>query len=125
MNVMRVSRQLLVFWAMALLLLGSAFARTDVMPWIAVEELPVEARRTIALIRQGGPFPYEKDGTVFNNFERLLPRQPRGYYREYTVPTPRLRHRGARRIVVGGTPAQSPEMYYTDDHYESFRRIRQ
>ncbi|APR04679.1 ribonuclease [Thauera chlorobenzoica] len=72
-------------------------------------------------IRQGGPFPYRKDGSVFHNRERLLPTRPRGYYREYTVPTPGARDRGARRIVTGGEP---PEVfYYTADHYRSFRRI--
>jgi len=96
---------------------------------VALEELPKQAQQTLTLIRQGGPFPYRKDGTVFGNRERLLPRQPRGYYREYTVPTPGSRDRGARRIVAGkgttGDPASSGEYYYTDDHYRSFRRIRQ
>ncbi|MEY4863414.1 MAG: hypothetical protein RLZ51_1509, partial [Pseudomonadota bacterium] len=72
--------------------------------WIAVSDLPPEARRTLDLIRGGGPFPYEKDGTVFGNRERLLPRAPRGHYTEYTVRTPGVRHRGARRIVTGGDP---------------------
>lgn len=82
-------------------------------------QLPPEARQTIALIQRGGPYPHRQDGTVFGNRERLLPNKPRGYYREYTVRTPGLGHRGARRIVTGGDP---PEVwYYTDDHYESFR----
>jgi len=94
--------------------------------WIAVSDLPPEARRTLDLIRGGGPFPYEKDGTVFGNRERLLPRAPRGHYTEYTVRTPGVRHRGARRIVTGGDP-RSPQaqFWYTDDHYQSFRRIRE
>ncbi len=87
-------------------------------------ELPVQARRTLQLIRAGGPFPYTKDGTVFGNRERVLPRRARGYYTEYTVPTPGARNRGARRIVAGGDPSRSNEYYYTDDHYVSFRRIR-
>jgi ribonuclease T1 len=95
---------------------------------VALEALPEQAKQTLALIRQGGPFPYRKDGSVFGNRERLLPRQPRGYYSEYTVPTPGSRDRGARRIVAGkgttGNPATSGEYYYTDDHYQSFRRIR-
>lgn len=83
--------------------------------------LPPEALTTLTLIERGGPFPYRKDGTTFHNRERLLPQKPRGYYREYTVPTPGERTRGARRIVTGGTP---PEIYYyTADHYRSFRRI--
>jgi guanyl-specific ribonuclease Sa len=83
--------------------------------------LPPEAIATLALIQRGGPFPYRKDGTTFQNRERLLPAKPRGYYREYTVPTPGLRDRGARRIVAGGNP---PEVfYYTADHYRSFRQI--
>lgn len=83
--------------------------------------LPTEAIETLALIQRGGPFPYRKDGTTFQNRERLLPAKPRGYYREYTVPTPGSRDRGARRIVAGGNP---PEVfYYTADHYRSFRQI--
>ncbi len=99
-------------------------------PSIAVADLPPEARQTLRLIRQGGPFPYpRKDGSTFGNFEKRLPVQARGYYREYTVPTPGSRDRGARRIVAGAGPAgdvaDSGEYYYTDDHYRSFRRIRQ
>ncbi|WP_425340651.1 ribonuclease domain-containing protein [Caldimonas aquatica] len=91
---------------------------------IAFAELPPQAQETHRLIRQGGPFPYEKDGTVFFNRERLLPVKPRGHYREYTVKTPGVRHRGPRRIVCGGQPPSAPEAcYYTDDHYASFRRI--
>jgi guanyl-specific ribonuclease Sa len=84
--------------------------------------LPAEAVATLGLIERGGPYPYERDGTVFQNRERRLPAQPRGYYREYTVPTPGSRDRGARRIVTGGDP---PEVfYYTDDHYRSFRQVQ-
>ena len=93
---------------------------------VALEALPAEARHTHQLILSGGPFPYTKDGTVFGNRERLLPRNTRGYYREYTVPTPGVRHRGARRIVCGGRQPRTPEAcYYTQDHYASFRRIAQ
>lgn len=92
---------------------------------IAADRLPAEARETLALIRRGGPFPYAKDGTVFQNREGLLPRRPRGYYTEYTVRTPGARNRGARRIVAGGDPTRSGEYWYTDDHYQSFRRIRE
>ncbi|GAP38290.1 ribonuclease domain-containing protein [Piscinibacter sakaiensis] len=89
-------------------------------------ELPAEARSTERLIRAGGPFPYAKDGTVFGNRERLLPRKARGYYREYTVRTPGARNRGARRIVCGGEQPTVPDAcYYTEDHYASFRRIVQ
>jgi ribonuclease T1 len=93
---------------------------------IHVEELPEEARRTEQLIRVGGPFPYAKDGAVFGNRERLLPRDKRGYYREYTVGTPGARDRGARRIVCGGDKRTAPDAcYYTADHYASFKRIVQ
>lgn len=86
--------------------------------------LPAEARHVHGLIHQGGPFRYEKDGTVFGNRERLLPGERRGFYREYTVRTPGSRDRGARRIVCGGKESKAPEAcYYTDDHYASFRRI--
>jgi ribonuclease T1 len=88
-------------------------------------DLPKEAQQTLALIRKGGPFPYEKDGVVFGNREKLLPRQSRGYYTEYTVRTPGAKNRGARRLVVGGEPQTSKEIYYTDDHYQSFKRVKQ
>lgn len=91
---------------------------------ISASQLPGAAASLMALIREGGPFRYEKDGAVFGNRERLLPRQPRGYYREYTVPTPWARDRGARRIVCGGPPHTTDECYYTDDHYSSFKRIQ-
>jgi ribonuclease T1 len=88
--------------------------------------LPVQGREVMTQIRQGGPFRYEKDGTVFGNRERLLPGQKRGYYREYTVPTPGLNHRGARRIVCGGVKPRAPDdCFYTEDHYSSFRLIVQ
>lgn len=96
---------------------------------ISRAELPREARETLALIQRGGPFPYRKDGTVFQNRERRLPAQPRGYYTEYTVRTPWENDRGPRRIVAGkgatGDPATSGEYWYTADHYKSFRRIRE
>ena len=88
---------------------------------IAYARLPVEARETIALIRKGGPFPYAKDGAIFGNREGMLPVQKRGYYREYTVKTPGERNRGARRIVWG----KGGEFYYTEDHYNNFRRVRE
>lgn len=95
----------------------------DGLGTVAVGDLPAEARQTLALIREGGPYPYEKDGTVFGNYERKLPRQRRGYYTEYTVKTPRVRSRGARRIIAGGRDGRPTEFYYTDDHYQTFRRI--
>lgn len=91
---------------------------------ITLQELPPQGRNTYALILEGGPFPYDKDGAVFGNRERVLPAQKRGYYREYTVKTPRSRDRGARRIVCGGRQPQQPDAcYYTSDHYSSFRKI--
>lgn len=91
----------------------------DGLPTITTSELPVEALATLALIEQGGPFPFNKDGTVFQNREGLLPPHERGYYHEYTVITPGENDRGARRIVAG----DGGELYYTDDHYASFKRI--
>ena len=88
---------------------------------VSVSALPAEARHTVRLVRQGGPFPYQRDGVVFRNLERALPQQDRGYYREYTVQTPGVAHRGARRIVAG----RGGELYYTDDHYRSFSRVRE
>jgi len=94
---------------------------------VALATLPEQAQQTYRLILSGGPFPYpRKDGSVFGNRERQLPRHPRGYYLEYTVPTPGSRDRGARRIVCGGNSRTAPEVcYYTQDHYASFRRIVQ
>ena len=93
-------------------------------PGITLQELPPQGRTTYALILEGGPFPYDKDGAVFGNRERALPANRRGYYREYTVKTPRSRDRGARRIVCGGQQPQRPDAcYYTSDHYSSFRKI--
>ena len=101
---------------------GTVSTRThadDGMPTIAVADLPPEARTTIGLIRSGGPFPYHQDGVVFQNRERLLPRESSGYYHEYTVETPGSPDRGARRIIA----ARDGTLYYTADHYESFRRV--
>lgn len=109
---------------------------------IRLQELPAEARQTLQLIQRGGPYPHERDGITFGNYEKLLPAAPRGHYREYTVTTPGIHHRGARRIVVAcerqHPPAASPagllslphcrdggRFYYTADHYRSFRRITQ
>ena len=118
--------------AIAAVLLGLLFfapavlARSDTpteaaLAEIAAAELPGEARETISLIRKGGPFPFPRDGVVFVNFEKRLPTRARGYYREYTVRTPGARGRGARRIVAG----RDGDLYYTDDHYNSFRHIRE
>lgn len=119
---------------------SSALARGDLsFREIRLQELPAEARQTLQLIQRGGPYPHERDGISFGNYEKLLPPAPRGHYREYTVTTPGIHHRGARRIVVGcerQSPADKPSsllslpqcrdggrFYYTADHYRSFRRI--
>ncbi|HEX2567541.1 MAG TPA: ribonuclease domain-containing protein [Burkholderiales bacterium] len=88
---------------------------------VGVSELPPQAQRTLALIKAGGPFPYAQDGRIFGNREGRLPARRRGYYREYTVPTFGLRGRGARRLIAGA----KNEYYYTEDHYRTFRRIRE
>jgi len=106
---------------------SSACARgtPDALASVSVRQLPGEARDVLARIQSGGPFTYERDGVVFGNREHILPSRPRGYYHEYTVHTPGERSRGARRIVCGG-PARAPEAcFYSDDHYQSFRRIVQ
>jgi len=124
---MKTGTRLLAAVLLGLLFLAPpALARGDAPPAavateIAVAELPAEARSTITLIRKGGPFPFDRDGIEFRNFEKRLPLKPRGYYREYTVRTPGAKDRGARRIVAG----RGGELYYTDDHYQSFRRIRE
>ncbi|MGZ8497063.1 MAG: ribonuclease domain-containing protein [Candidatus Binatia bacterium] len=86
---------------------------------VGLDELPREAHKTLSLIKKDGPFPYQRDGATFGNFERRLPQKERGYYKEYTVPTPGARDRGARRIVAG----RKGEFYFTDNHYQTFRRI--
>ncbi len=86
---------------------------------IEKKQLPKEALETVTLIRQGGPFPYQRDGAAFGNREKILPPRERGWYREYTVKTPGAKDRGARRIVAG----RDGTLYYTDDHYRSFKRI--
>lgn len=94
---------------------------SDGFPYVAVDQLPAEAAEVLELIDDGGPFEYpDKDGSTFGNFEGLLPDRQRGYYAEYTVETPGLSHRGARRIIAG----DGGELYWTEDHYESFERIR-
>lgn len=132
-------------WLRALLLLGIAFVAVNgwlsggpagpVAPPVTAtrseratpppvglqERLPAEALETLAAIERGGPFTYDRDGSVFQNREGRLPPRARGYYREYTVATPGATDRGARRIVSGGRP---PEVfYYTDDHYRTFQRV--
>lgn len=115
--------------ALAALMLGIAFllpvaaqkGPIDTVVEIAATELPKEARTTLALIHKGGPYPYAKDGAIFSNREGHLPAHKRGYYREYTVKTPGERTRGARRIIRG----TGGELYYTEDHYNHFRRIRE
>lgn len=91
------------------------------LPVVAEADLPAEGRETLALIHDGGPFPYDRDGATFGNREGILPDQARGYYAEYTVPTPGEDDRGARRLVVG----DDGDVYYTDDHYESFRQVEE
>ena len=113
------------FFSLALVLLfagmlGAATAREN-LPSVDICDLPPEAQHTLRLIQRGGPFPYGKDGSTFGNYEKILPPRPRGHYREYTVPTPGVRHRGARRIIAG----KMAEYYYTADHYRSFYRIRE
>lgn len=118
-----------------------ALARGDLpgLREVHLNELPHEAGQTLQLIRRGGPYPHERDGITFGNYEKLLPAAQHGHYREYTVATPGVRHRGVRRIVVGCErrhPAAQPSgllwlahcrdggvFYYTADHYRSFRRI--
>lgn len=125
-------RKLLVRLAVLLAIAFAAFqqgcAPEDLLPEPASSRapaneygLPPEALATLELIQRGGPFRYRQDGSVFQNREGLLPDRPRGYYREYTVPTPGTQDRGARRFVTGGSPPVV--FYYTEDHYRSFRRI--
>jgi ribonuclease T1 len=125
----RLGAALLLSWAAGIFAIGVASVQArgldeERKAVVALSDLPKQGQITYGLILQGGPFPYEKDGVVFGNRERQLPAQQRGYYREYTVPTPGSRDRGARRIVCGGKIRVKPvACYYTDDHYASFRQI--
>lgn len=103
---------------------GDLTASRD-FPIVLEADLPKEARATLALIAKGGPFPYSKDGVTFSNREKAFPKQARGYYREYTVKTPGAKNRGAKRIVCGTPKSSAFECYYTDDHYATFRKIKQ
>ncbi|MFJ7269271.1 ribonuclease domain-containing protein [Streptomyces sp. NPDC099050] len=89
------------------------------MATVRASALPQQARDVLALIDKGGPYQYRQDGTVFGNFEKVLPQKKRGYYHEFTVKTPGERDRGARRIVTGG----GGEFFYTDDHYDTFKAV--
>ncbi|MCC6196505.1 MAG: guanine-specific ribonuclease N1 and T1 [Burkholderiales bacterium] len=112
-------------WLLAALAAWCTAAAAFTQAEIGASALPREAREVLVLIRAGGPFAYERDGVTFGNRERNLPAQPRGYYHEYTVPTPGAKNRGARRIVCGG-PKRTPAVcYYTSDHYRTFARIRE
>ena len=91
---------------------------------VAAQELPRQGEETLALIASGGPFSSKRDGISFSNRERILPKAPRGYYREYTVRTPGVKSRGARRIVCGGDQRAPEACYYSDDHYQSFKCIQ-
>ena len=122
-NLVAPRRWRLVAAALAASVLHTACAE-QAASQVSLAQLPVQARTTYERIHNGGPFPYDKDGSIFGNRERLLPAEKRGYYREYTVKTPWARDRGARRIVCGGQPPTQPEAcYYTSDHYNSFRKI--
>ena len=105
---------------------GKASVLGAVSDTIALAQVPAQGQDMMKKIEAGGPFKYDKDGTVFGNRERILPAKNRGFYREYTVKTPGERTRGARRIVCGGVKPTVPDAcYYTDDHYASFRKIAQ
>ena len=112
----------LAFAVLAVAWLGTAPARDNAVGVMTTGQLPPEARETLRLIDAGGPFPYNRDGIVFQNRERRLPTRAKGYYREYTVPTPGSRDRGARRIIAGDRPPAV--FYYTADHYQTFRQIQ-
>jgi ribonuclease T1 len=112
--------------ALALLAAPSSFARTAACALdqsISAKELPKQGRDALDLIVSGGPFSSNRDGIAFSNRERILPKQPRGFYREYTVRTPGVKNRGARRIVCGGDQRAADLCYYSDDHYQSFKCI--
>ncbi|MFI9380189.1 ribonuclease domain-containing protein [Kutzneria sp. NPDC052558] len=96
---------------------GAVPGASSGLPVKALSTLPKEAAATWKLIQQGGPYPYPKnDGVVFHNNGNVLPRNKDGYYHEYTVDTPGAKNRATRRLITGS----QRELYYTDDHYDSF-----
>lgn len=109
--------------AAPLVFAGTAFCGVGAS--VRQKEMPQQARDTLSLIAAGGPFASNRDGVIFGNRERVLPRAPRGFYKEYTVRTPGVRSRGARRIVCGGDQRALNQCYYSDDHYQSFQCIQQ
>ena len=114
----------LLLWVAAIgVVHGTGPEGSDRVATISIAQMPAQGVQTYDLIIRGGPFPFEKDGVVFGNRERLLPVRSRGYYREYTVKTPGSSHRATRRIVCGGEPRKPDACFYTADHYASFRRI--
>jgi ribonuclease T1 len=131
-KIINIFKYLGILWAVALMLapLPASAQRQDAgagapqriqiaLADVSVKDLPSEARDTLKQIEQGGPYAFDRDGIVFGNFEKRLPIKERGYYNEFTVKTPGVKHRGARRIVTG----KSGEKYYSDDHYKTFKRI--
>jgi ribonuclease T1 len=116
---------MLTFFSVATSARDSA-ARDNSLATFEKNKLPEQAQDILKRIRTGGPFQHpRKDGSTFGNIEKRLPKQPRGYYKEYTVPTPGAKNRGARRIVCGGDVRSSATStcYYTDDHYNTFKQI--
>jgi len=123
-RLVRCAGVMLLLWNLSVCPAQAKAVPDTVQSSIGLAQLPPEGQQTYRLIHQGGPFPFEKDGVVFGNRERILPQKARGYYHEYTVKTPGERTRGARRIVCGGQEVQKPQnCYYSDDHYASFREI--
>ena len=115
---------LLVLALAAAVSIGAQAAPAGLGADVSLSSLPPQVQKTDQLIHSGGPFPYSRDGVVFGNYEKRLPREPRGYYHEYTVPTPGAHNRGARRIICGGhAPTEPDACFYTEDHYNSFHRI--
>ncbi|MET8622896.1 ribonuclease [Kitasatospora sp. NPDC004669] len=82
-------------------------------------KLPSQAQDTLTLIAKNGPYPYNRDGIVFENRESRLPKKADGYYHEFTVLTPGSNDRGTRRVVTGG----AGEQYWSPDHYATFQEI--
>ena len=122
---LQMALKLAIAGGITVLLASNGYAKDVIGPvTVQVSTLPSEAREVLSTIQRGGPFAYPRDGGVFGNYERRLPLERRGYYHEFTVPTPGSRNRGARRIIVGGTPPAHGDYFYTGDHYNSFQRIQ-
>jgi RHS repeat-associated protein len=90
------------------------------------KNLVPEAKTVLEQIRTGAPTRYPKhDAVDYFNLNGYLPQSKKGNrYLEYTVPDPGSTDRGPRRLVLGGLSSTGPKnVYYTGDHYVTFKKV--